>query len=433
VSGARRQVDLEDPPLWIRDLDWSATSDLLLYVTHDESDSGAIRVVSADGQRQAQVIEESGSIPSARWSPRGDAIYYLHRRGTSTEIRRVHVDPASGERRGQPRFVIALPQADGRIGLSADGKRLVYLECNISSNLWLASMPKDGEAGTPKWERLTTGTYVDRGPRFSPSGTSIVFSRGIGSKQNLFVLDLSTEEPRQLTFSDSLDLSPVWSPDGTTIAFVSDRSGEARVWRVSTVGGEPTPVETSEVGLRSDSLDWASTGTILFRPPDLLDLYVVDPDGGKERSLREGIEDPAFQPLPARRYVGMTVLWVPRFSPDGQRVAAGWGGSRGRTGLWSLPVTGGAVARLLPGTGYPIGWSSDGSVVYAVTSDERPMRVAKIRVSDGEREDMCELPFEEIVKLEGHVSPDGRKLVISVRHTESDIWLVENFDPESER
>ncbi|MHC4137975.1 MAG: hypothetical protein ACYS0K_23785 [Planctomycetota bacterium] len=53
----------------------------------------------------------------------------------------------------------------------------------------------------------------------------------------------------------------------------------------------------------------------------------------------------------------------------------------------------------------------------------------RIRVTSGEIETVCELPFGF---REGQVSPDGKKLVITVPQSQSDVWLVENFDPEAD-
>jgi hypothetical protein len=32
---------------------------------------------------------------------------------------------------------------------------------------------------------------------------------------------------------------------------------------------------------------------------------------------------------------------------------------------------------------------------------------------------------------EGTVSPDGRKIIVSVAEEKSDVWLMKNFDPQS--
>ena len=40
---------------------------------------------------------------------------------------------------------------------------------------------------------------------------------------------------KQITTSPSSEANPRWSPDGNTIAFVSDRSGERRVWTMPNV------------------------------------------------------------------------------------------------------------------------------------------------------------------------------------------------------
>ena len=73
-------------------------------------------------------------------------------------------------------------------------------------------------------------------------------SRGL---TDLWVLDLGTGQPRQLTNDPYADLQPAWSPDGRRIAFATDRFssrldvleiGPYRLALIDPAGGQPEAV-----------------------------------------------------------------------------------------------------------------------------------------------------------------------------------------------
>jgi len=88
----------------------------------------------------------------------------------------------------------------------------------------------------------------------SPDGTRLLYAatdysmaenRGITT---LWIEELASGECRQLTDYASDNHSPRWSADGQTIYFLSDRSGSAQVWRMSSDGTHPKQVTGSGDG-----------------------------------------------------------------------------------------------------------------------------------------------------------------------------------------
>ena len=76
----------------------------------------------------------------------------------------------------------------------------------------------------------------------------------------------------------------------------------------------------------------------------------------------------------------------------------------------------------------PIEWSADGKWIYA-WNREKPLEILKIPASGGRPETLVTLPFEHIYPGIG-MTPDGKRIVCAVVETQSDVWVMENFDPE---
>jgi dipeptidyl aminopeptidase/acylaminoacyl peptidase len=107
--------------------------------------------------------------------------------------------------------------------ISPDGKSVVYQVGTVdlagnksTTNLWIAAA--DGKSAP---RRLTTSTKSDRHPRWSPDGGRILFESNRSGETQLWVIDLSGGEARQLTSLSTGASNGIWSPDGKKIAFVS--------------------------------------------------------------------------------------------------------------------------------------------------------------------------------------------------------------------
>lgn len=73
---------------------------------------------------------------------------------------------------------------------------------------------------------LTSGKEGFGGPRISPDGSKILFSRGADGKSQLFVMHLDGGDPVQLTHFKHGASSGQWSPDGKRIVFSASFSYE---------------------------------------------------------------------------------------------------------------------------------------------------------------------------------------------------------------
>src|SRR5215475_3388137 len=106
--------------------------------------------------------------------------------------------------------------------ISPDGKFIVYVRnsADVStdrrySNLWIVSF--DGTNHRP----LTTGTYSDSSPRWSPDGTRLAFVSDRDGKSQLYVRWMDSGQIAKLTDLENGPEGISWSPDGKQIAFTS--------------------------------------------------------------------------------------------------------------------------------------------------------------------------------------------------------------------
>ncbi|MFZ0391220.1 MAG: BamA/TamA family outer membrane protein [Calditrichia bacterium] len=131
---------------------------------------------------------------------------------------------------------------------------------------------------TEQLVRLTSDFYEDRAPSFSPDGSKLVFSSdrtqfGKQWKYNLFVDDLESQMIYYLTAGLHQDNTPEWSPDGRFITFTSDRDSALNLWTADLSAiSEWHPEAYQQVTLKQISRfanaafdpEWAGTNRLLF-------------------------------------------------------------------------------------------------------------------------------------------------------------------------
>jgi dipeptidyl aminopeptidase/acylaminoacyl peptidase len=168
------------------------------------------------------------------------------------------------------------------------------------SSLWVAA---SGEADRGR------KVYEDaRGVAWMPDGRLAFESSG-----KIWITRQDGSELRELSQGVGNDRDPSVSPDGRSIVFVSDRSGNPRIWR-------------------------------------------MDIEGGNLKPLTNGQDDE----------------W-PALSPDGKWVLY-TAGEGSRPSLRKVPLEGGASVEVVEGLSFTPGISPDGKFISYVVADEKLMR-----------------------------------------------------------
>lgn len=294
-------------------------------------------VVEADGTSR-RLAASDGGVSSARWSPDGQAIYFLSPRGGSSQVWRMDRDGRAAVQ------VTTLPVDVTAFRITSDGRSLVvalpvFLDCE--------TLTCTGDRMKAQGAAVSTVRGFDRLP-LRPWD-----SWNDGRRSHLFALllnasGLAAGEPRDLMAGVDGDVPGrplgddseyVISPDGRRVVFSTQMQG------------------------RTEALT------------NNLDIYSASMEGGPPVNLTEANVAPDTNPV---------------FSPDGRRLA--WLAYRRQNvgGDQAVVMVGnadGSNARALtpewdrgPGA---LRWRSDGRALYAVASDNGQQKLFEIDARTG--------------------------------------------------
>lgn len=169
-------------------------------------------------------------------------------------------------------------------GWSPDGSKLLMtLSRGKSPNLYL----KDLNAGSV--ERLTSHFGADSTPTFSPDARQVAFVSDRSGNPQIYVLDLATKQARRLTNMNWCD-APAWSPTGEWIAFAgrANRKDKMDVFLVDVTGGQVRQLTHGE-GSNEDP-SWSPDGRLLAFSSTRggrSQVFVMDADGSAPRLAAE--------------------------------------------------------------------------------------------------------------------------------------------------
>ena len=140
-----------------------------------------------------------------------------------------------------PRRLVAAPGFDGVPVPAPDGRTIAFQRGRRSGDAYHWELFLVDSAGRNE-RQLTRNTWSSQVPSWSPDGRRLVYYADPppGRRDQLFILDLTTDRSLPLAPSAGADNAPAWSPDGRAVAFVSTRDGTRDVYRVDVVNGDLT-------------------------------------------------------------------------------------------------------------------------------------------------------------------------------------------------
>jgi Tol biopolymer transport system component len=429
-TGDRSWIQLTGQFSFIIDIDWSPLGSELLFTTLEQGGS-AIWTVDTTGENLARAVDsatQAFAYPSARWSADGKAIYFWHQSANTADLMKLLVRPRSSAKRGQAHPLLVGVLTSGNFSVSSDARRLAYQQNVSASNLWLVKTSQESPEQPIEVNKITEGTAQIGTPAVSPDGKTIVYTAKMGKETHIYSVPIDGGTSRRLSYGSTQNRAPAWSPDGKYVAYLALTEGEYQLAIAGVVDSGYRVIEAADVSEIASEIIWSPGERILC------------PCGGIHLHYQE--VDPITGDVSVFPYYDSTgAMAFAKYSPDGQRIAVFWG--RGQSledsattdvpGIWVLSTDGDSAALIMPvesafGALCPLGWSEDGDWVYFW--EMQKLAVKRVRIADRYVEEVISLTLDEVSFIA--MSPDASAYVCVVASEQSDIWLVDGFDPEAD-
>jgi serine/threonine protein kinase len=426
----RQAIRIADSVGVIDDLAWSPDRRRVLF------QAKGIWMATLGGDPPPHRLARSGWQP--RWSVSGDAVYFLDGPRGTTDLKRVRVDPRTGEVRGAPDRVLSLPTAD-RFSLGRGGL-MVHTQVALSSQALAIRYGSGLPRRIEETRTLTEGTGWVNTLSISDDGDQVAVSRGRGGESSIDVVPFKGGPARIVAGTPAEELGPSWSPDGKRLAFVRLDSAGSRLMVAELPDGAAQRLgsanpfwssltRTADQGLLPPlgfvSVFWSANGKWLtYSAADLRRIGVIDLDRQAESFLL--IPDSL-----GSGYIGVALV-----SPDGGQVVVStlhrwndWGE------LWLTSRDGRTWRRLQEpfGESYPLRWTDNGWLYvlnsHAFFTDGGPPRLElwRLPMLKGRPEFVAPVP-EGCISFS--LSRDGRRAACDYNTRQSDLVVATSFDPE---
>jgi len=185
-------------------------------------------LIDFQGGAARELSGRQGLNTAPNWAPDGQTLALTLSRGGDPDLYLI-------DRSGKIfRRLTYTPGVDSSPSFSPNGQQMVFIS---------------DRAGTPELyvmdvtganvQRLTYGQYADS-PAWSPKGDLIAYERQRGQgRYDIWVIDSSGRNNRQISEAGTRNEHPSWSPDGRFLAFMSDREGRQKICLMGSDGSSP--------------------------------------------------------------------------------------------------------------------------------------------------------------------------------------------------
>lgn len=291
----------------------------------DREDLSDVYVMPADGgwprrisTRRPPVAYWDDEVP--RWSPDGQWLVF-------TMERQVYVVPTEG---GLPRKISSF---SGESYASAWMPDRVHLLVMVERDETIQLLMTDRDGSWPRALILEAGDVREASP--SPDGKLVAYTfdpRGDPNRRDVRIVELETGQTRILAGAPGQkDLWPRWSPDGSTLMFTSGRTGFDELWLVRPDGEGLR--QLTHLGCDVSEPSWSPDGTriaITVNRGGAYDLGLLEVSSGKVEYLK----------------TGNGVYSRPQWSPDGSFLTVEYESPVEPPDLYRVALPGGAQTRL---------------------------------------------------------------------------------------
>jgi Tol biopolymer transport system component/imidazolonepropionase-like amidohydrolase len=250
--------------------------------------------------------------------------------------------------------------------VSPDGRRVAF---TALGDLWIAESGK-------KPERITSDTFVQAQPKWSPDGTKIIYLSDRRGEMDIWLRDLKSGEGRLLVKTVQGASQPAWSPDGRLIAFFTGTALTARLQVYDLAAGQSRSVINQAI--QPSQISWGPDSRKVAVPvlnpystryrEGIFEVSIININGGVPRRI-----------VPVPDHTLSYAVW----SPDGRTMAFVEDGRLSVAPLNEKGEIAGAPRRLSDDLADAPSWTGDSKSLVYQSLD----RLKKINVETGRAEE----------------------------------------------
>jgi len=252
--------------------DWSPDGKAIAWL-RSYPDYGEIFIRDLGSGKERQLTSFKKEIDEMAWGLNGQILFCSNKGGNTN----VWMMPANG---GEAVQVTKGSGPDLGVRVSADGKRLIFLERRTFRYLWTADL--DGKNA----RQLTFEDQRVQGPQFSPDNNRISFQMTSSDifqpGSHIFTMQSDGTNRTQMTTRDGWNQNATWSPDGKHVAYCLTKIGEpgdsSRVYLIETSNpGTPRLVGRGMLAWWIDNERFVLVRALLSWRSSLCSIHNPDP------------------------------------------------------------------------------------------------------------------------------------------------------------
>ena len=334
----------------------------------------------------------------------------LHPGGPRLNVLRVPLDVRSGTFGGHADTILLISQAT--FDVTADGNALVYSEGSDEYGVWALGLDDALRGRFPAERRIFSSTSLAAGI-IAPDGQHVLLAhRGAGLAGERDVIDVATFTGREsLTHAPSGTVmgSPRWTPDGAAFCYIEQGDKGVRLVTVE-----------ARTGARRSTFSPGDSSVFDLAPLAGGGWAWLPQSAHAVRVWRPGEGSPSELPIPQ----GNESVWELSAAPDGTRlVTVGWNATEDSLRVHVHTLADGRATHWATFFGEDAGRPvvlADGSVMVFIWETQEIVTLYRLRGPGRvERLGTVPRPVEKI-----GMSSDGRRVVVSTREFQGDIWLA---------